>query len=137
VVYDERPLIVSLLEDFQQSRVDRQWATMRELLHPEARLESLAAVGSVLTADELVEAIRNAVAHGLYSVRKWRVEALGPRVALADGRVRYQFESGGITDEHRSWAATEHEGLIWRMRIFEERSGAVACATDHGLDLGL
>jgi hypothetical protein len=79
-------------------------------LHPEARLESLVLVGSVLTADQLVEAVQGAMAHGLYAVKKWRVEAVGPRVGLAEGRVRYQVAAGSIMDEHRSWVGLNVTG---------------------------
>ena len=131
------PSIVSLLEEFQESRLKKNWSAMRELLHSEARLESLAAVGSVLSADELVEAVRGATAHGLYAVKKWRVESLGQHAALADGRIRYQVQPGAITDEPRVWISTERDGLIWRMRIFRDRDAATGCIRAHGLTLGL
>ena len=131
------PPIVSLLEMFQSDRLEQDWAAMRALLHDASRLESLAAVGRVLTPDELVDAIQTASADKVYVVKTWRVEALGQRAGIADGRVRYRHGAGGFTDEPRAWVATERDQRIWRMRIFRSRHDAIRCFGEHGLDLGL
>jgi hypothetical protein len=131
------PLVVSLLEEFQATRLKSDWAAMGRLLHSEARLESLAALGSVLIGGELVQVVQRAMAHGLYTVTTWHVEALLPSAALADGRVRYQLPRGALTDEPRIWVATERDELIWRMRIFRTRDEALACYRRDGVDLGI
>jgi hypothetical protein len=131
------PPIVSLLEMFQSDRLEQDWAAMRALLHDESRLESLAAVGRVLLADELVEAIQTASADKVYVVKAWRVEALGQRAGIAEGRVRYRHGAGGFTDEPRVWVATERDRRIWRMRIFRNRHDAIRCFAEHGLNLEL
>jgi class 3 adenylate cyclase len=122
---------------FQSDRLRQDWQSMRALLHEASRLESLAAVGRVLTPDELVEAIQTASADRVYAVKTWRVEALGQRAGIADGRVRYRLGPGGFTDESRVWVATERDQQIWRMRIFRNRRDAIRCFGEHGLDLEL
>jgi hypothetical protein len=72
---------------------------MRALLHPTGRLESLAAAGRVLSADELVQANQAATLRGLYSVRGWRVELARPQMGRAETRVRYEATPGAFTDE--------------------------------------
>jgi hypothetical protein len=131
------PTIVSLLDDFQDCRLSGDWPGMKRLLHPQARLESLAAPGAVLSPQELVAAIRSAMGHGLYTVRNWAVELLDPHTALADGRVRYRVGATGITDEPRVWVSSERDALIWRMRIVRTREEVLAYHRETGLDLGL
>jgi hypothetical protein len=131
------PLVVPLLESFQATRLNKDWPGMTRLLHPESRLESLAAVGRVLTGSELIEVVQRAVAHGPYTVTTWRVEALGASAALAHGRVRYQLPQGAITDEARIWVATERDELIWRMRIFRTSDEALACYRQNSVGLGI
>jgi len=131
------PLIVALLDDFQAYRLSRNWSAMLRLLHPQARLESLAAPGAVLSPQELVAAIETAMTRGLYSVRNWAVELLDPHTAIADGRVRYWVGKAAITDEARVWVSSERDGLIWRMRILRTREEVLARHSDTGLDLGL
>jgi hypothetical protein len=126
-----------MLEMFQADRLNADWLAMRALLHPEARLESLAAPGFVLTADELIEAIQGAMSHGIYSVTSWRLEPLSEHAAIAVGRVRYRVAPAGFTDESRVWLASERDKLIWRMRIFSDRSHATVCLSANGLGLGL
>jgi hypothetical protein len=130
-------LIVSLLEDFQTSRLTRDWPAMRALLHPAARLESLAAVGEVLSAAELVQAIRTASLRGLYAVKSWRVDLIRPQIGLAEARVRYESTPGAITDEPRRFLASDQDGLIWRMRIFHDLESAQRCLRENGVHLGL
>lgn len=134
---DTVPNIVSLLDRFQTDRLNQDWSAMRNLLHPQAQLESLAAPGDVLTAQQLVAAIRAAMSRGMYSVRNWHVELLDPKTGLADGRVRYRVDRTGITDEARVWVSSERESLIWRMRIFRTRELALTCYRENGPDLGL
>ena len=122
---------------FQSYRLKQDWEAMRTLLHDASRLESLAAVGRVLSPDELVTAIKIASADHVYAVKIWQVEALGPRAGLADGRVRYRHGRGGFTDEVRVWVATEQDQRISRMRVFRTRQDAIRCFAEHGLDLGL
>ena len=107
------------------------------LLHPEARLESLAAGGRVLTAQEAVNAIEAATKGRLYLVKAWYPRAIGPKAGLAVARVRYRVGPTGFTDERRVWIATEQHGLIWRMRIFHTPREAITCLRDNGLTLGL
>jgi hypothetical protein len=133
----DEAVIVPLLEEFQKSRLRRDWRAMRGLLHPEGLLESLAAPGRVLSADELIQAVEDATLHGIYSVKTWRVEPLGRRVGLVDSRVRYRYGSRGFTDEGRSFLAAELDGLIWRMRVFRVRQDLLECFGKHGLGLGL
>lgn len=133
----QQPEIVALLVEFQSKRLKQDWLAMRSLLHPEARLESLAAPGLVLSPDELIAAIQGATRRGIYTVTGWRVEPLGHRAGLADSRVRYRFGPGGFTDEGRSFLATELDGLIWRMRVFAGRHDSIGCFGEHGLGLGL
>jgi hypothetical protein len=130
-------MILTLLDKFQETRLRKDWPAMRALLHSEARLESLAAVGSVLSADELVEAIRSASVRGLYTVKTWNVELARPKTGLAESRVRCEARRGSITDEARIWLATELDGLIWRMRIFHGRPDAESCLKENSIDLGL
>jgi hypothetical protein len=130
-------VIASLVEEFQTTRLKDDWPAMRSLLHPDSRLESLAAVGRVLSAEQLVEAVKGASRDGLYSVRAWDVEPLEQRAALASGRVRYRVGPGAITDEARVWVSSERDGLIWRMRIFRDRGSAARCLDENGLSLGL
>jgi hypothetical protein len=101
------PLIVALLDDFQAYRLSRNWSAMLRLLHPQARLESLAAPGAVLSPQQLVAAIETAMTRGLYSVRNWAVELLDPHTAMADGRVRYWVGKAAITDEARVWVSSD------------------------------
>jgi hypothetical protein len=131
------PPIGWLLARFQADRLTQDWPAMRALLHPAARLESLAAPGFVLSADELIEAIREATAHGIYAVKAWNVELLTQHAALAVGRVRYSVGETGFTDEPHVWLASEQDGLIWRMRVFNERREVVDCLATEGLSLGL
>jgi hypothetical protein len=134
---DPVPVIVSLLDDFQEYRLSGNWSAMLRLLHPQARLESLAAPGAVLSPEELVAAIQSAMTRGLYTVKNWAVELLDPHTAIADGRVRYRVGPTGISDEARVWVSSERGGLIWRMRILRTRAEVIACHRDAGLDLGL
>jgi hypothetical protein len=134
---DPEPLIVALLDDFQEYRLSGDWSAMLGLLHPQARLESLAAPGTVLSPQELVAAIQSAMTRGLYTVKNWAVELLDPHTAIADGRVRYRIGATGITDESRVWVSSERDGLIWRMRILRTREEVLARHRDTGLDLGL
>jgi hypothetical protein len=136
-VGDSAPVITTLLDDFQDHRLSGNWSAMRALLHPHARLESLAAPGEVLSPQELVAAIQTAMGHGLYTVRNWAVELLDPHTAIADGRVRYRVGASGLTDEARVWVSSERDGLIWRMRIVRSREEVLAYHRDNGLDLGL
>lgn len=110
---------------------------MRALLHPAARLESLAAPGLVLSPDELVEAIRGAAAQGIYAVKTWDIEILTEHAAIAAGRVRYAVGKVGFTDESRVWLTTEQDDLIWRMRIPRNRREAINWLKEEGLPLGL
>ncbi len=110
---------------------------MRRLLHPQARLESLAAPGAVLSPQELVAAIESAMTRGMYTVRNWAVELLDAHTAIADGRVRYRTSATGITDEGRVWVSSERDGLIWRMRILATRAEVLGRHRDTGIDLGL
>ncbi len=134
---DPTPVIVSLLDDFQDYRLSGNWSAMRRLLHPQARLESLAAPGAVLSPEELVAAIEAAMTRGLYTVRNWAVELLDPHTAIADGRVRYRVGASGISDEGRVWVSSERDGLIWRMRILFTREEVLGRHRDSGIDLGL
>ena len=131
------PAIVVLLDDFQDYRLSGNWPGMLSLLHPEARLESLAAPGAVLSPQELVAAIETAMTRRLYTVNNWAVELLDQHTAIADGRVRYRIGATGITDEARVWVSSERDGLIWRMRILRTRDEVLARHRDTGLDLGL
>lgn len=110
---------------------------MRSLLHSESRLESLAAPGAVLSPDKLVEAIRGAMSDGVYAVKSWDIELLTRHAALTLGRVRYRTGVGGFTDESRVWLTSERDGLIWRMRIFNDRESAIDCLEKPGLGLRL
>jgi predicted ABC-type ATPase len=94
-----RSPIVSLLVSFQADRLAEDWQAMRALLHHESRLESLAAPGFVLSADELIEAIQGAMAHGVYAVKTWDAEYLSQHSAIAVGRVRYRVGKVGFVDE--------------------------------------
>jgi hypothetical protein len=131
------PAIVSMLDDFQDYRMSGNWSAMLRLLHPQARLESLAAPGAVLSPPELVAAIESAMTRGLYTVRNWAVELLDPHTALAGGRVRYRIGTTGITDEGRVWVSSERDGLIWRMRILATREEVLVHYRETGIDLGL
>src|SRR5579862_9773709 len=108
---DPIPTIVSLLDHFQDHRLSGDWQAMLALLHPQARLESLAAPGAVLSPQELVTAIESAMTRGLYTVRNWAVELLDPHTAIADGRVRYRVGATGVTDEPRVWVSSDRDGL--------------------------
>jgi len=109
---------------------------MQTLIHPAGRLESLAAVGQVLSNVEVVDAIEAAARRGLYAVPAWEPVLVGPHIGLVDSRVRYRVGPNGITDEHRWWLASERDELIWRMRVFGDR--ATALSFNNGeLDLGL
>ena len=134
---DSIPRIVSLLDDFQDYRLNGNWPAMLRLLHPQARLESLAAPGAVLSPRELVAAIESAMTRGLYTVRNWAVELLDPHTAIAGGRVRYRIGKTGITDEPRVWVSSERDGLIWRMRILVTREQVLDRHRETGIDLGL
>ena len=134
---DPTPVIVALLDDFQDYRLSGNWSAMLRLLHPQARLESLAAPGAVLSPEELVAAIESAMTRGLYTVRNWAVELLDPHTAIANGRVRYRIGETGITDEARVWVSSERDGLIWRMRILTTREQVLTRYRETGIDLGL
>jgi hypothetical protein len=130
-------LIVTLLKEFQATRLTRDWPAMRALLHRDAKLESLAAPGKLLSAGELVQAIRTATLRGLYAVTTWRVEPARPKTAFAEARVRYETTPHAFTDEARTFLASELDGLIWRMRIFQDKPAAENCLKANNGNLGI
>ena len=91
----------------------------------------------VLSADELIDAIRLATLRGIYNVKTWRIESLSLHAAMAFGRVRYSIGKVGFTDEARVWLASERDGQIWRMRIFNERKSSIDCLRRDDLALGV
>jgi aminoglycoside phosphotransferase (APT) family kinase protein len=131
--------LLELLARFEHAHKRRLWDEMRECFHDEARIESVAA-GGVLGPAETVDAVRAAFDEGIYSMSDWELEQLGdPDAALAWAGVRHRpaGSPARISDATIYWLVTGRDGLVWRVRIFRDRSSALSHLARTGHSLGL
>jgi hypothetical protein len=135
-----RPALVGVIEKLQRAHQDRAWRDMRECFHDEALIESVAA-GKALGPDETVAAIRSAFADGIYAMSDWTIEPLpdNPNIVIAWAGVRHRARdgTGRISDATVYWLVSGRDGLMWRVRIFGDRTTTLQQLERHGPTLGL
>jgi hypothetical protein len=98
------------------------------LCHPEIEFQTYGLGSRQLRGiSEILEwwkTMRDATA---YRVTISRVDPLGDRVILIDGRIQFERD-GWVTDREAHWVMIERDDLAWRYRPVPDRAAAVEFA---------
>lgn len=122
---------------FELAHRQRSVTRMRACFADAALVESVASDGRVLSADETVSAIEAAFSDGVYAIGDWQYEQLLPEVVLSWTGARHRVDERGMRDETVYRLVSGRDGLMWRVKLFRNRSDALAHLDSHGPDLGL
>jgi len=133
---EQAPLMATLLR-FELAHRQRSVARMRACFADAALVESVASDGQVLGADDTVNAIAEAFSDGVYAIGDWQYEQLLPEVVLSWTGARHRADEGGMRDETVYRLISGQDGLMWRVKLFRNRTDALAHLASHGTDLGL
>jgi hypothetical protein len=131
------PRLMEALLRFEQAHRRRSVAEMRACFHDEAMIESVASNGRALPPDEQAEALATALDDGVYSIRDWRYEEVGPQIVLSWTGARHLVTEAGMRDEVVCRLHVGRDGLMWRVKLFRTRDEALAHLEQHGPSLGL
>jgi hypothetical protein len=133
----EQPRLLETLLRFEQAHRRRSVPAMRACFHDEAMIESIASNGRALPPDEQADALESAFTDGVYSIRDWRYEEVGPQVVLSWTGARHLLGETGMRDEVVCRLHVGQNGLMWRVKLFHTREEALAHLDRHGPSLGL
>ena len=93
---------------------------LRRHVHPDAEVQMAFLHGDVARGpDGLAQALRSA-AGSLHRPRMDGIEAIDEHAAVMVGRVRYPIDGGGFGDRPAAWLNVVRDGLIWRVRVFND-----------------
>ena len=131
------PRMLDTLIRFEQAHRRRSLTEMRACFHDDALIESVASNGQALGADETAEALRRALDDGVYSIRDWRYEELDAQVALSWTSARHLVGDARMRDEVVCRLHVGREGLMWRVKLVQDRDEALEHLRRFGPTLGL
>jgi hypothetical protein len=114
----------------------QKWVEMRACCHDDAIIDSVTA-GDARGADETVAAVRAAYRDGVYQVSEWTHEPIAGGAVISRGGVQYRPAPGRMRDSDFHWLTTGKDGLIWRVKAFEDRQSALDHLERYGPTLGL
>ncbi|HJU47303.1 MAG TPA: nuclear transport factor 2 family protein [Gaiellaceae bacterium] len=115
----------------------RDWDQLRALFHPDARLETQAGGAAMLSGEETLRTLQQALRDGLYEPRVHEFTALDDRAVLLRGSARYRRPEGGFADTTRCWLYVFDGGLLHRSRLFGDASQAREAYAELGPSLGV
>ncbi|HEY4348374.1 MAG TPA: hypothetical protein VGM80_12360 [Gaiellaceae bacterium] len=125
------------LKRFESAHRRVSVAAMRACFHDDALIESVASDGRPLDADRTVEALREALADGVYAIGDWQYEELEPTVVLSSTGARHRLADARIRDEMVFRLIVGRDGLMWRVKLFHTREEALGYLAEHRSELGI
>lgn len=131
------PRLLEALLRFEQAHRRRSVKGMRSCFHDEALVESVASNGESLGPDETVEVLARAFDDGVYSIRDWRYEEVGPQVVLSWTSARHLIGDARMRDETVCRLHVGRDGLMWRVKLFRSREEALRHLEEAGPSLGM
>jgi hypothetical protein len=115
----------------------QDWDRLRELFHPDARLQTQASGEELLPGEATLRLLIDATQQTLYRAVVFDFVKLDEQAALLKGRVRYRHPAGGFADSPRCWIYVFRDGLLYRSRIFPGERVARDVFEQTGHELGV
>ena len=134
---DVAPPFLDTLLRFEAAHRRRLTEQMRSCFHDEALIESVASGGAALGPDETIEAIRLAYADGVYEIGDWRYEEITPDIILSSTGAKHRLPHQQMRDETVCRLMIGKDGLMWHVRLFNDRAQALAYLEQHQRHLEL
>lgn len=101
----------------------QDWATLRALLHPQARIGTFAGGGRPERPEQAIARLIDAHEDFIYHADVATIAELDDESVLLEGRVQYR-DHLGIADVERCWLYVTREGLLYRSAVYRSSSEA-------------
>lgn len=115
----------------------RDWALLKSLYHPDARLPTETGGRQPLRPAELISVLQNASNDVLYDFEIGSFMDLDERSALGSGSLRLRLPTGGFADSTKYWIYVFRDDLLWRSGVYTTAIKAREAFVTQGHTLGI
>ena len=114
----------------------QNWARLRTLLHPHARIGTFAGGGRPEDPETAIARLREAHADFLYQADVANLTELDSQAVVLEGRVQYRNDRGWA-DSERTWLYVIRDELLYRSAVYRSSDLARAEYETLGPTLGV
>jgi len=115
----------TLARYFHESEDDADRKRLSESIHEDAEMTLVMThFRAVRGRDAIIQALYSRRESLLYSARVERSDWLDDHTLLVRGQVRYAAEDSGIIQSTMYWVDEFRDGLLWRLRAFQDEATA-------------
>jgi hypothetical protein len=114
----------------------QNWALLRTLLHPHARIGTFAGGGRPEDPETAIARLRKAHADFLYQAEVANLTELDSQAVVLEGRVQYRKDRGWA-DSERTWLYVVRHELLYRSAVYRSSDLARAEYETLGPTLGV
>jgi hypothetical protein len=129
--------VLGLLDELTAAFTARDWARLRRLYHPQARLATIASSGAYLNREQTIEVLQQASATPGYAAAISAAQPLDQHAALLAARLRQPDTTSTIPQTTRIWLHTTRDGLLYRTAVYPNPLQAQNAYREHGATLGI
>jgi ketosteroid isomerase-like protein len=115
----------------------RDWDSLRDLFHPDARIELAATGPRIFSPDEAVAEFEHGSENPAFAAIPAETAPINDEAVIVRGSLRTSDARGGHALSQHAWLYIERDGLLYRMRAFESEARARTAYVDDGPTLGL